>query len=54
LQRVIDTARWSERWGCKGMLVYSDNRQLDPWLIAHLVMLHTLPRSRIYTAVAST
>ena len=42
LQQVIDTARWSERWGCKGMLVYSDNRQLDPWMISHLIMLHTM------------
>ena len=29
-RRVIDVARWSERWGCRGILVYSDNRQLDP------------------------
>jgi alkanesulfonate monooxygenase len=41
-QRVIDVARWSERWGCKGMLVYSDNRQLDPWLVSHLILQHTI------------
>ena len=40
-QRVIDVARWSERWGCKGILVYSDNRQLDPWLVSHLILQHT-------------
>ena len=40
-QRVIDVARWSERWGCKGILVYSDNRQLDPWLVAHIILQHT-------------
>jgi len=40
-QRVIDVARWSERHGCTGILVYSDNRQLDPWLIAHLILQHT-------------
>ena len=31
-QRVADVARWSERAGCKGILVYSDNRLVDPWL----------------------
>ena len=40
-QRVIDVARWSERHGCRGILVYSDNRQLDPWLVAHLILQHT-------------
>ncbi|PYP71954.1 MAG: alkanesulfonate monooxygenase [Gemmatimonadetes bacterium] len=40
-RRVIDVARWSERWGCKGILVYSDNRQLDPWLVSHLILQHT-------------
>jgi len=40
-QRVIDVARWSERCGCKGILVYSDNRQLDPWLVSHLILQHT-------------
>jgi len=40
-QRVIDVARWSERWGCKGILVYSDNRQLDPWLVSHIIIQHT-------------
>ncbi len=40
-QRVIDVARWSERLGCKGILVYSDNRQLDPWLVSHLIIQHT-------------
>ena len=41
VQQVIDVARWSERWGCKGILVYSDNRQLDPWLVSHLILRHT-------------
>lgn len=40
-RRVIDAARWAERCGCKGMLVYSDNRQLDPWLVSHLILQHT-------------
>ena len=38
LQRIRDTARWSESAGCEGMLVFSDNRQLDPWLVAHIVI----------------
>jgi len=40
-QRVIDVARWSERCGWKGILVYSDNRQLDPWLMSHIILLNT-------------
>ena len=40
-QRVIDVARWSERWGCKGILVYSDNRQMDPWVISQIILQRT-------------
>src|SRR2546423_12303122 len=40
-QRVIDVARWSERLGCKGILVYSDNTQLDPWVASHLIIQNT-------------
>lgn len=41
LQKVIDVAAWSERAGCKGILVYSDNSQHDPWLISHLIIHNT-------------
>ena len=41
LKQVIDVARWSERAGCRGILVYSDNSQFDPWLVAHLIVEHT-------------
>jgi len=41
LEQVIEVARWSERAGCRGILVYSDNLQYDPWLIAHLIVEHT-------------
>jgi alkanesulfonate monooxygenase len=41
LRQAIDVARWSERHGCKGILVYSDNSQLDAWLVAHLIIQHT-------------
>ena len=32
-QRIADVARWSERFGYKGILVYTDNSLVDPWLI---------------------
>ena len=40
-QRVIDIARWSEEAGCRGILVYSDNSLLDPWIVSHLVIQNT-------------
>lgn len=39
--KVIEAARWSERAGCQGMLIYTDNSLVDPWLIASLVIQHT-------------
>jgi alkanesulfonate monooxygenase len=41
LRHVIDVARWSEQHRCKGILVYSDNSQPDPWLLSHVIMDHT-------------
>jgi alkanesulfonate monooxygenase len=41
LKQVITTARWSEQAGCTGMLVYADNSQVDPWLLAQVVIEHT-------------
>ncbi|MGH8414810.1 MAG: LLM class flavin-dependent oxidoreductase, partial [Gammaproteobacteria bacterium] len=41
LERVVATACWSERAGCRGILVYSDNSQVDPWLISHLIIQNT-------------
>lgn len=40
-QRVADVARWSEKYGCKGILVYTDNSLIDPWLVAHTIIQHT-------------
>ena len=40
-QQVIDVARWSESSGCTGILVYSDNSQLDPWLVSDTIVQHT-------------
>lgn len=42
LQKVRDVARWSEQHGCAGMLVYADNRLVDPWLVAHVIIQHTV------------
>jgi alkanesulfonate monooxygenase len=41
LQQLIDVARWSDEAGCKGILVYSDNSQLDAWLLSHAILQHT-------------
>jgi alkanesulfonate monooxygenase len=41
LGRVAEVARWSEVCGCKGILVYSDNSQLDPWLVSQLIIANT-------------
>jgi len=40
-QRVIDVARWSEQYGCKGILVYSDNSLVDPWLVSQIILENT-------------
>jgi alkanesulfonate monooxygenase len=37
-QEVRDVARWSERAGCAGMLIYTDNTLVDPWLVAQIVL----------------
>lgn len=41
LQNVAEVARWSEQWGCKGILVYSDNSLLDPWLVSQIIIQNT-------------
>jgi alkanesulfonate monooxygenase len=40
-RHVTSVARWSERAGCSGILVYTDNGLLDPWLCAQLVLQST-------------
>ena len=39
--RVIQAAQWSERAGCAGMLVYTDNSLVDPWLVSQILIQHT-------------
>lgn len=38
---VVDVARWSEQSGCTGILVYSDNSQLDPWQVSDIIIRNT-------------
>lgn len=40
-RHAVEAARWSEEAGCKGILVYADNSQIDPWLVAQLIIEHT-------------
>lgn len=35
---VSEVAQWSEEAGCRGILVYSDNRLTDPWITSHQVL----------------
>jgi alkanesulfonate monooxygenase len=40
-RRVADVARWSEEAGCRGILVYSDNSLVDPWLLSAIIIQET-------------
>jgi alkanesulfonate monooxygenase len=42
LSRVADIARWSEEYGCTGILVYSDNSLVDPWLLSQVIIQNTM------------
>ncbi len=39
--RVTEVARWSEDHGCRGILVYTDNSLVDPWLVAQTIIEQT-------------
>ena len=41
LRQVIDVAQWSEANGCEGILVYTDNRLVDPWLVSQIILQKT-------------
>jgi alkanesulfonate monooxygenase len=41
LRRVAEVARWSERYGYRGILIYTDNRLIDPWLVAQVILQNT-------------
>ena len=36
--RVAQVAQWSEAAGCTGILVYTDNSAVDPWLVAQIIV----------------
>src|SRR5260221_3911389 len=37
-RQVEEIARWSEDAGCEGILVYTDNGQVDAWLASQLII----------------
>jgi len=41
LRDVLNVASWSEAAGCEGILIYTDNGLVDPWLIAQEMITHT-------------
>jgi alkanesulfonate monooxygenase len=41
LERVAQISRWSDDAGYRGMLVYTDNGLVDPWLVAQVVLQNT-------------
>ncbi len=41
LKQVVRIARWSERAGCEGILIYSDNGTVDPWVVAQTIITST-------------
>ena len=41
LKRVAEVARWSEEFGYSGILVYTDNGIVDPWLVAQIILQST-------------
>ena len=38
LRAVTDVAHWSDELGFEGILIYTDHSQLDPWLIAQVIL----------------
>lgn len=38
IKRLREVAQWSDRYGCRGMLIYTDNRASDPWVLAQDVI----------------
>lgn len=40
-RRIVQIAHWSESAGCTGILIYTDNSLVDPWLVAQVVIANT-------------
>lgn len=41
LKTVANVANWSEAIGCRGILVYTDNSLVDPWLVSQTIIEQT-------------
>lgn len=41
ISSVIEIAKWSEDAGCAGILVYTDNSLVDPWLVSQIIIQNT-------------
>jgi alkanesulfonate monooxygenase len=41
LDQLRKVAEWSEKAGCTGILVYTDNSLIDPWLVSQILIDHT-------------
>ncbi len=41
LQQLLEVARWCDAAGCEGILVYTDNGIVEPWLVAEQILTHT-------------
>src|SRR6266705_1748122 len=41
VRKIGDVARWSEAAGCSGILVYTDNSLVDPWLVSQVIIQNT-------------
>ena len=41
LRSVVKVAGWSEHYGCEGILVYTDNGLVDPWMLAQVIVENT-------------
>lgn len=41
LDQVADVARWSDEAGYRGILVYTDNGIVDPWLVSQVILQST-------------
>ena len=41
VQLLRDVTKWSDEYGCRGMLVYTDNRSPDPWVLAQYIINQT-------------
>ena len=42
LRRVAEVSRWSDEAGFRGILVYTDNSLVDPWLVSEVVIENTV------------